>query len=439
MVPKTAEEIESLFETNAWWKRLSDEVDRVYRVKNIPDFVTDESKAAVVECLFEFTEITEEKFAWAENDLTYLEAKQIINNLGPDNTIPDRIYDLYKEQIPKSLNQIDAVAKNLVMSIDNPDLRSDIGRRWSEDAPIPIQELRNRYNIDVVEQRYLIRKISDLIDKKKAVSRLNSPFDGYALLNVRAEGSQRERCEYLAYRVYDPLWIGGLYEYEPEYVSFPLSWAGSFFSTAVMKRLYNAHKNGVDVLTSLHGKFQNQEELNEIENSIRSCPITERHGDLLAETLIAYKNGSYKLVSRALLSLLEGIIWDFAWWWNSQNALIFDKSVSMEDFRNLRFRFRNHQGLEIKTTPSIGLLLRNTKFGETFSFEFIEYYCEELFRERNPALHGRDSDFGDEKKASILLLCLKVLEKNIFETVSASFAELCISTYEEAKAVGAAQ
>jgi len=272
------------------------------------------------------------------------------------------------------------------------------------------------------------------LEKRNLTKEFYYPFGEEDLFEAKPVGINRDRFEYLSYRVYDPLWISGLEDFEIEYINFPLGWAGSLFTVTQMKGLYDYHKSGKDVLAQLNTYFQEDNILDEIENAIASCPITARHGDLFKETIVGYRKGLYKISSRTMLSLIEGIIWDFAWWWNRKSGSIIDKSIKLEDFRKLKFRLLKPDGQEINARePTIGLLLRNTKFGEEFYFEFVEYYCEELFRERNPALHGRNPNFGDEKKASSLLLCLKILEKEIFEAFSAWFADVYIKTYEEAK------
>jgi len=394
MIPTDAKELESLFETNPWWQKLLKEAERVHYVKNLPPEVTDRVMIGTVDNLWESIEILEDNFTEAEKDSVYLGAREILSQLKQGDKFPERVFELYRGQIPKALNKIDDYAKALIDLIQDSDLQKEVNAKWKEGKKIPFQKLKDEFKIESLEQRYLLRKLSELLEKRNLTKEFYYPFGEEDLFEAKPVGINRDRFEYLSYRVYDPLWISGLEDFEIEYINFPLGWAGLLFTVTQMKGLYDYHKSGKDVLAQLNTYFQEDNILDEIENAIASCPITARHGDLFKETIVGYRKGLYKISSRTMLSLIEGIIWDFAWWWNRKSGSIIDKSIKLEDFRKLKFRLLKPDGQEINARePTIGLLLRNTKFGEEFYFEFVEYYCEELFRERNPALHGRNPNF----------------------------------------------
>jgi hypothetical protein len=62
-------------------------------------------------------------------------------------------------------------------------------------------------------------------------------------------------------------------------------------------------------------------------------------------------------------------------------------------------------------------LLRQTKFGEEVYFEVVEYLVAELFEERNPALHGRNPNYGTKKKAAALIFVVETLERQITDAM----------------------
>jgi hypothetical protein len=432
--------LQELLETDPWWKSVSEEVDRVYSVQHLPSYITDRHKHGVVESLFEGTEITDEKLSTARAHPVFEEAKELIQGLKQGDAFPTRLTELFLSRIPTALDQIDERAGKLLALLENQHCAQKLKSSWppTKKAFPSYRGLIQEFGIKDVEERFIVRRITELADLRRYVEKLGYPFNEEDYLPAEmGEGEERrDRVEYLAYRVFDPLWVSGIEEFESEYMSFPLHWAGSLFTITTMKRLYAAHKAGTDVVAKLVPYFL-KAELDPLQNAISMCPITARHGDLFLEIASSFRSGMFKVASRSLLAMIEGMVWDFAWWWNQHSGTVFDKGIGWEKYNGGDvYLLNNRDGSQINADATIGLLLRNTTFGEEFSFEFIEYFCEELFQERNPVLHGRFPNYGDDKKAGVLLLVVRVLEKNITGAFAAWFAKEAIGSYEKAKAKG---
>jgi len=430
-------DLHELLQTDPWWKSVSEEVDRVYSVQQLPAYITDRHKHGVVESLFEGCEITEQKLTQARTHPVFEEAKNLIQSLKQGNVFPTRLTELFLTRIPSALAQIDQHASGLFEILENPQCKEKLASAWPpEKKAFPTYRgLIEVFGIKNVDQRFIVRRLTELAALRIDIQNSDYPFheEDYLPAEIGDGEEKRDRVEYLAYRVFDPLWVSAIEEFEPEYVSFPLHWAGSLFSITTMKRLYAAHKAGTDVLAKLVPYFR-KSQLDPLENAIAMCPITARHGELFGEISSSFRAGMYKVSARSLLAMIEGMVWDFAWWWNQHSGTVLDAAVSWPKYKIGDFRLLSKRdGLEINADATIGLLLRNTTFGEEFSFEFIEYFCEELFQERNPVLHGRFPNYGDDKKAAVLLLVVRLLEKKITEAFGAWFAKEAIRSYEEAK------
>lgn len=420
--------LEELFQTNPWWKGVSDECDRVYRVQQLPKFITPRHKHGVIEALFEHLEISEEKLQIAKGDPVFEEARAIIQNLKAGDPFPPRLSELFQSRKGEALKQIKNCFARLLVRVSHADCRTKIEQRWDESPGQfpPYRSLVEKYSITDLSQRFIIRSIGELDELRARIHDAVYPFheDDYFPVTVgETKEEKRERVDYLAYRVFDPLWISNIEHYEPEYVTFPLKWAGALLNVTIMKELYAHHRNGNDVLAELIPYFKEGDALSILENAVRSCPLTSRHGELFGEIVSDFRSNKFRTCSISLLTLIEGLVWDFAWWWNLDTGKLFDRATSQIDFLKGKFKLINKNGEEINTTPNIGLLLRHTRFGEEFYFEFLEFFCDELFSERNPVLHGRQPNYGNEKKVATLLFIVRCIEKEITEYFMGKFTE----------------
>jgi hypothetical protein len=410
-------EILEASERSSWWKGVIEECARVERVSQLPDFITDEHKAIIVQSIWEQSLITDDDLSQAADDPHFREARDIIAQLRQDDPFPERLTELFGARKSYAVNRIEQHFLKLLPFIVNEDCRNEVQARWYSNGPMPtFTSLIGKYPTNDPNQRYLLRSIIELSELRPTLLLKRSPFEfeqKYTPLKFGEGDNKTDRISFLAYRVYDPLWFDGMEQYEPSYIEFPLKWAGSLFSVSVMRQLYNEFKRGHDVITEIVRYFRESDALELLADAIKNCPLTRRHGELFSEIADSFRTGSFRICSRSLLSLLEGLIWDFAWWWNQKSDPILLASTTEADYARGEFKLINRSGQPINAKPTIGLLLRNTKFGDEFYFEFLEYFCQELFAERNPVLHGREPDYGDERKAASLLLVTRIVEKEI--------------------------
>jgi hypothetical protein len=417
--------------TNPWWEEVVEECHRKLRLRKINEFVPDVHKVVVVEAMLEQLNISDEKLGVASGNPVFEEAKSIFQNLNRGDAFPDRIYELAELRIPETVARVNWHASNLFPLITNPELRNEIEGIWANEAArFPsIGNLTEKYKINELDQRYILRSLEYLFSVRRMVRNFREPFMVNEYFDVKVEGDQRDKAEYMAYRVFDPLWDFYLERHEPGYVSFPLKWAG-FLSTSVVKNLYERHKAGKNVLAGLLPYFKDSKNLDKLNNAISSCPITIHHSELFEELIQSFRNSQFKVCSLASLALIEGLIWTFAIWWNVDNGPIVDRTITPEKFKNGRFNLINRHGNEMKTSPTIGLLLRNTSFGDEFSLEIVEYFCQELFTERNPVLHGREPYYGSGTKAAVLLFVIQALERQITDAFKEYYSQSLVDHVE---------
>jgi len=178
--------------------------------------------------------------------------------------------------------------------------------------------------------------------------------------------------------------------------------------------LYEKHKLGQDVSSVFVSFYKNEDRLIRLKNAISSCPITRPYKTVFIESFDSFRDKRFHVCATSLLPMIEGVIWEFAWWWNEINGGLFDRHITPAEYKTRsNFQLLKADGSKVNGRPNIGALLRQTKFGERVYFEVVEYLVEELFEERNPVLHGREPTYGSEKKAAALLFVIETLEREI--------------------------
>ena len=449
------EEIEQLMKTNPWWKEISDEFDRVHMLHSLKGVVSDEQKNEVTHAMFEYLLISEADLSSAKSDPVYNEAKTIIEALNAEDTFPDRLVELYHSKIPEALNRINQAVLTLTPLLSDKAVQTEVEQLWASNRSafdsVDINDLPPNLYVRSHDDRYILRSILNLqqLDNLFRNQRLY-PFgsDTYTPLavgeskngnitvgagaaNKSAERMLNQRAKYLAYRVYNPLWQQEMERFEPEYVTFRLKWIND---AELLKYLYEQHKAGKDVISVFISLYNDEDRLSRLKNAISSCPITQAYGTSFTEAVDSYKDGRFSVCATALLPMIEGIIWEFAWWWNEVNGGLFDRNITRIEYKDSSaFQLLKVDGSKVNGRPNIGKLLRQTKFGEEVYFEVVEYLVVELFEERNPTLHGREPNYGSKKKAAALLFVVETLERQITGAIKEHIRKNLISDLEKSK------
>jgi hypothetical protein len=218
-----------------------------------------------------------------------------------------------------------------------------------------------------------------------------------------------DAIEYFAYLVYKPeerSWSETLLD--PEWERFPLKWWAHHLPMADVRTLFDMYKSGEDISLYYVSRFEKDgiaaiREL--VSDPIARTPIAkERAGirEAINQALICYENRQLMAFMYTILPILEGILWNY--------------SVYLDAIGEAEIYVEGTNSNEIITTdgnsisgPTVGLLMRHSAFKDFFDQEFIEYFCNELYNERNPILHGRLFNFATIENAARKLATLEYL------------------------------
>lgn len=225
--------------------------------------------------------------------------------------------------------------------------------------------------------------------------------------------------EHFAFLVYQPKHQIMFEVYDPAWTHFPLKWYKDRLGIADFKTLFDMFKEGEDVseffLEQLHAQGID-DLINLIDDAVIYLPIRHVHEGAkvaLEQALECYKSESYMSCIYTVLPLIEGILWSYSVFLDTVDKLPIYVANS------------NHQEIQDKDTGgstarcTIGILLSKSVFGNLFDNDFIRYFCDELYNERNPILHGREFGFGSRinclKKIATLEYILSTMQHQLSE------------------------
>lgn len=190
-------------------------------------------------------------------------------------------------------------------------------------------------------------------------------------------------------------------ELEPEWKTFPLKWYSHKLTIPELRKYFKFHKAG----KSLDGfiiKFVN-DNLTKITQKLDNHYYHEfgNRAMILHNCVNSHKLKFYASSICTALPLIEGLLWNFAEYYNHILGTIFNTDNSSK-----QLIFSN--GTVVKDY-TIGDLLKRSKISDFFDEHFIAYYCDELYNERNPILHGTDIISFNELNSSKKILTIDYL------------------------------
>jgi len=235
-----------------------------------------------------------------------------------------------------------------------------------------------------------------------------------AILEMKSDG--RDLIESFTFLVYKPE------EYLlPEFVAdkenwerFPLKWAGNLPINEI-KTLFDMFKDGEDISPYFVTRYK--QDGTKVITLLLDDPMAKTSispnvyfgmKEAINQALSCYKKRHYMAFMYAIFPIIEGILWEFSSYLEAIGEInIYVKGTDNNKIINISG----------KTSDStIGNLLNNTNFQNYFDRDFIQYFCGELYNERNPILHGKDFKFASIENASKKLATLEYLF-----TLTASF------------------
>lgn len=198
---------------------------------------------------------------------------------------------------------------------------------------------------------------------------------------------------------------------DPDYDKFPLKWYGLHMSIVDFRKYFRRFKAGENIDDYVEQYVDSRlEYIKQLFNNHYFNQFAKR-AEILKSMIETYSAKNYPATICTCLPLIEGSIMKFAEYYHFYSGGIFIQ----QDHKKFLLLKTGSQ----KRDFTIGDLLKNSALSTFFDDVFITYFCNDLYNERNPILHGTEVEVFNKLNAAKKILTfdyvVKVMDKFIFE------------------------
>lgn len=287
-----------------------------------------------------------------------------------------------------------------------------IKEKLPEKAKVILDKKLSKSNQKLIKKYNLISTELENFEYSPLVLKLN---DNTLKLNIK----DVDVFSYITFLILKPVHqLFCYFDLDDNWDNFPLKWYILNQPVSLGKSLLYYYNQGIDISSYLTDKYKENdfEELNTLlKSNYLSPPVSHilcSRKDSMLEIINCYQNRMYSACICLCFTLIEGIIWDFTIYLQETKKSIYNDTT----YSSIKTLNGN-----ILKNPTIGDMINQTYLNSIFDDTFIKYFCEELYNERNPILHGRETQKFNEKNASKKLATLEYIITTIESYIKNQF------------------
>ncbi|WP_183562525.1 hypothetical protein [Mucilaginibacter sp. SP1R1] len=171
-------------------------------------------------------------------------------------------------------------------------------------------------------------------------------------------------------------------ELDLEWEKFPLKWYSYKFTVTDSRKYFKLYKWGESLDFFIERYIEHHLETINKQFKDHFFHRLKIMDQMVNDTVSCYKNELFSSCLCTILPLIEGALWAFADYYNFIEKNLFTEIDGKKHIRLLNGKLAKDY--------TIGDLLKRTVLSEFFDDNFISYFCDELYNERNPILHGKE-------------------------------------------------
>jgi len=409
--------------------------------KIMSDFLSDEKKKRIIkefkkediETMYSIigvvSYVLNEDIDREKKDCEFIKILYLLEESQKNDKISDELLKIYENNLTKFQKDLENKKEVIKKEILGSQYQNYLNLKSTNKTDICEKIFKNNLkNADSILKEKYDRVKSDLDNVtnrnfgplllKLSVRLLNTKVDDKYILENYAYLIKNPEHQFLSYLYLDDKWA-----------TFPLKWLSRELNINELKLLFSLYKKENDVSIYYESKYQNNNFdnlINMMENHYLYPPISHImccRKKMIEEIINCYKNNYYVASICTSLPIIEGILWDFSLHYHA-----FEGNIYSDIEKKHGINYLNQKIIENMT---IGDLLKNTLLNQFFDNEFIDYFCNELYKERNPILHGSTEDYYSKINASkkiatieyLLLTMAAYLKNRVFEGLSKTFSK----------------
>ena len=356
--------------------------DYVFETKkeNLVHKLNPDTILAFINSVSFLSNVEENELIEVQKEKDFVELYKLLSESKLAGKINPKIIDIYKKNLLKL---------NKILKIKRGRIKHEIlGKQWpnykqlyktkNEKAEIIFSSCLKKADYNLREHFRLIEMDIFFNENNRYINELTENV-------LSVETKDRDILECIAFSILRPEHhLSSYFNNFQSWKLFPLKWFVNHIPIDQAKTVFYYYRNGHD-LTKIIGDSYIDEDfkslLEVLDNpylNLTPLNIVQPFKKAIYEIIQCFKEEKFISSLLTLYPVIEGVIWKFS-------IVLHKKRLQL--FTNNSYKYL----LSIdgnKLDKTVGSLFNNTSMKDLLDINFINYFCDEFYNERNPMLHG---------------------------------------------------
>jgi len=355
----------------------------------------------------------------AKGDESFNKIHELVEKSFSENKVDENLEEYWEKNKKFSLEKLDEFIKiyeEKAFGSDRVKQIADLRDKPDKKEILSKVILRGRKAVETRPERFeALKKYDRLRIMRAGLGIQTFPFTE---LDFQRKIGDEFPILQTSYKIWRPYFMFPLFGFDESYVEFPLKWLGSKFSIWQLDFMYLKWKKKKELNEILENIYDYSGQVDSIIKECKSNMYTFRRFHLIMEMFDNYNDGRYSSVILIALTQIEGMIWDLATFLhNFEIEKIFNYDGIIYHRNVHKYNIIDDDDIVVNTETTVGLVINKSKLRKYLDIDFLEYCTDELFRERNPILHGRIINYGNKLEANKKILTLDVVMSTFYNTI----------------------
>ncbi len=356
--------------------------DYVFETKkeNLVNELNPDTIITLVNSVSFLSHVEENELIELRKEKDFIELYKLLSDSKSARKINPKVIDIYKINLQK-LNKILKIKRGRIK-------HKILEKQWPNYKQLyktKNEKAEKLFSSCLAKADYSLREHFKLIETDILFYEQNLYLNELTDNVLSVETNHRDILECIAFSILRPEHqLSSYFNNFQSWKSFPLKWFINHIPVTLAKTIFYYYRNGHD-LTKIIGDSYIDEDFKSLfevlDNpylNLTPLNIVQPFKKAIYEAIQCFKEEKYISSLLTLYPVIEGIIWKFS-------IVLHKKRFQL--FTNSSCKYLiSIDGNELY--KSVGNLFKNTSMKDLLDINFINYFCDEFYNERNPNLHG---------------------------------------------------
>ncbi len=312
----------------------------------------------------------------------FIELHKLLRDSKSVGQINPKIKEIYQNNIQKL---------SRILKIKRARIKHEIlGKQWHNYKYLQKtqkEKAEEIFNSCLTKANFNLQEIFKLIEIDISLCDNNYYLDELTNDILGVETNHRDILESIAFTILRPEHIlAGYFHYHESWKTFPLKWFIKHMPIDQAKTAFYYYRKGHDLSKLIEDHYITEDFkslLELLDNpylSLTPLNIVGGFKQPANEAIQCFREGNYISSLLTLYPTIEGILWEFS-------KILHKKKFPLYSNNSYKYLLSSE---DKELEKSVGNLFRNTAMKQLIDVDFIDYFCDEFYNDRNPKLHGEN-------------------------------------------------